>query len=241
MFSFGFGKDRTINYLGGFNPLNIDGLQLYLDHSKGVTSNITGANVSSWVDQSVNAFVFSNGIVTAQPLKGVSTVNSDGINDFLLYSGVNPLNDNSGILFFKVYFDGINQAYIMGSGDQAGTNGVSFRILNTGKINFLTIGGTTTNLSSSQTATVGFNYGYVLVDGTDTYFSLNGGTKVITPTAGDIGQFYGDIPGRDNLTIGALIRSTSAYIHSSLSGLIYTNIIPSDDEIDKINNFMSTL
>ncbi len=80
-------------------------LSLWLDAAEGVTKDGTNA-VSSWVDQSVNFYVFEQTVLSKMPFFTANSVNKlpaitfDGIND-VLKSAI-PVNQSSELTFFLV-------------------------------------------------------------------------------------------------------------------------------------------
>ena len=86
-----------------FNPSNIAGLQLWLDATDEATITKDGSNyVSAWLDKSINGYSFNQGSAASQPkwfASGFGTeskpyLSFDGINDWLLSSGVIASNTN---------------------------------------------------------------------------------------------------------------------------------------------------
>jgi len=66
----------------GFSPLNVSGLQLWLDASDETTITESSGAVSQWDDKSGNANHVSNGTAAEQPTTGTRTINSLNALDF---------------------------------------------------------------------------------------------------------------------------------------------------------------
>ena len=60
---------------------------------------------------------------------------------------------------------------------------------------------------------------------------------VTTFTGTDNGNWFADVPNRDSLELGGVLRSSPLYGDANIAGIIYTN----DHTVDvaPINNFMS--
>ena len=218
---------------GVFDPLNITGLQLYLAKDN--------STVSSWVDRSPNAFDLVQASAPAQPTISANSVDFS-VGDFMSVSAVQPLNDSSGTVFFSGYYDSATQNIYLASGDES-TNGVHFRIgfNGTGNLWCRFIDGTTSEVQSTNTITNGaYFYGYIKSTGSAYEISLNGVIETIVVVAGsNDGRWMSNISGRDNLSVGALLRATPIYTVTKTNKIIYTNATLSTAEILEINNFMS--
>lgn len=245
MLGFGFGYNRILTKLDDFDPLNIEGLQLYLNKDLGVTL-ATGSNVFSWQDQSPNGYLLSQSTVTAQPLLSANSIDFDGVNDNLSLSVANVFGgDSSGIAFFSFYWDGVNNFDLLSSADNLVDNRlIDFQCMASlgGIIRILTINGATTNsIASTDSCVVGFNYGWVKSNGTAYEISLNGVIQVVNVLLGsNDGTWYADITGRDNLVIGGVKRLTPFYTPVKSTKIIYSNSPTlTASQIAKIDNFMS--
>lgn len=200
-----------------FHPLDLAGTQLYFAKNT--------ATPSLWNDQSPNNYDLTQSTATQQPTISANSVDFDGVNDILFRNVANPFgSDTQGILFFSAYYDGVNQCYILASGD-TGSNDYSivFRINLTGNLNLILNNAMSGayNLIILDTPIVGYNYGYFRNDGVSTYFSLNGGAESIP--LGDAGEWLDYVPSRNNLSLGGLIRPSTIYVPSKLNKIYYNN------------------
>jgi len=200
-----------------FHPLDLAGSQLYFAKNT--------ATPSLWNDQSPNGYDLTQSTAAQQPTISANSVDFDGVNDVLSRNVADPFgSDTEGILFFSCYYDGVNQCYIISSGDTGSNNyAIVFRINLTGNLNLILNNATsgTYILTTSDTAIVGYNYGYFRNDGVSTYFSLNGGAESIP--LGDAGEWLDYVPSRNNLACGGLIRSSTIYVPSKLNKIYYNN------------------
>lgn len=220
-----------------FNPLtDINGLSLYI--------NKGNATVSSWLDQSPNAFNFEQATGTKQPSIGANSVDYDGIDDFQEEVVVNAYSgDSSGIMFFCGYFNNGAVNYYLSSSDiSVADMYINFGVLDTGEIFIQVNEGGDHRLCHSTTQVVNgaFFYGEIKTDGLTYTMKLDGGVETVLELVGsNDGKFFSFVSGRDNLNLSRLIRSTAtAYSPNSISGMIYTND-HTITNVEAINNFMS--
>lgn len=224
---------------GGFNPLiDVNGLELYL--------NKKNATVSSWLDQSTNAFDFTQATAAKQPTISANSVDFDGVDDVLEISISNPfVADSSGIFFFSGYYDNSGTNRVLYLSDETVTNslfGIGVTIL--GEIFFSSNVPTGTNntIKSTNTITNGaYYYGYVKSTGTAYEINLNGTIETLVVAGSNNGQWFADYNPTwqlDNMTLGALHRSDGYfYGPTNNNKIIYSN----DYTIDTapVLNFMS--
>ena len=219
-----------------FHPSQLTGGQLYLRKDQ--------ATVSSWVSDIGTARDFIQGTAGQQPTITANSLDFDGVNDLMKVTEANAFGaDTSGILFFTVYWGGVSNELILTSGDEGGVLGFVSRINSSGKLNLITSPspGVTDNLISTQTAVIGLNYGYIKNNGSTITMSLNG-SSATTATAfsgSNLGDWFADIPSRDNLVLGALVRNTTAYTTCELNKIYYNNTALTSGEIADMNTFMS--
>jgi len=77
------------NAIFGFTPLDISGLQLWLDADDSETITLNGSTVSQWDDKSGNDYHCVQGVASNQPTyataaqNGRNVVRLDGINDYM--------------------------------------------------------------------------------------------------------------------------------------------------------------
>jgi hypothetical protein len=216
--------------VSGFNPLNINGLQLYL--------NQDNATASSWVDQSPNAFNFEQGTGTQQPVISANSVDYDGVDDIQTEVVANPFSgDSSGIMFFSGYNTGNTERYLASSDNAGAMDWIGFSVSGN-KIGFFTIiGGSSNFVQSDVVLPLGYFYGYIKSTGTSTIVSTNG--AIDSPTGVLDGTWFGDVPNRDSLELGGVLRNSPLYGDAQINKIIYSNAALTSGEIDEINTFMS--
>jgi len=221
---------------GGFNPLNINGLQLYLAKDN--------ATASSWLDQSSNAFDFVQATGTKQPTISANSVDFDGVDDFQEVLGANLLNDSSGIIFFSGYYDNASNNRIFASVDVS-TNNELFHVQiqsSTGRVRLVIIqGGVNRTISVTNPITNGaYYYGYIESNGTSYEMSLNGVVETLIVVSGtNNGDWLADVSNRDDLSLGSIMRPTPVYGTTKINKIIYSNATLTTSEKAAINNFMS--
>ena len=233
---YGYGYPRLIGSLG-FNPLtDIAGLSLYL--------NKKNATVSSWLDQSPNAYDFIQATGTKQPIISANSVDFDGTDDSLektiadVYSG-----DSSGIIFFSGYFDNTTNNRFLTTCDEAtAVNFVFFTVRTSGAIgiNINKAGVQDLITSTNVVANGAYYYGYIKSNGTSYEINLNGVVETLIIVAGsNSGNWFGDISGRDNIILGSVKTTTQTYYPCKINKVIYSNAALSAAKIADINTFMS--
>lgn len=200
-----------------------------------------GDLVSQWIDQSPNMFVLSQDTVTAQPVLSANSIDFDGVNDSLNYASSNVFGgDSSGIIFVSYYWDGVSSLRFLSSADNSIQTAImSFSV--TGANGRLTVSSSNTEIVSGvDSSIVGFNRGWIKSTGTEYIISLNGVIQTITIVSGtNSGDWFADVPSRDNLTIGSVLRLTPFYTPTKSVKIIYSNANLSASQIAKIDNFMS--
>jgi len=211
------------------NPLtDINGLHTYL--------NRKNATASSWLDQSINAYDFVQAIGTKQPTIGANSVDYDNIDDIHVKTVANPFSgDSSGIVFFSGYNTGNTQRYFASSDNSGVTDWIGFAVASNKIGVFTIIGGSSNFVTSDTVLPLGYFYSYIKSNGTSYEFSVNG--VITTSTGTSNGLWFADVPNRDALEIGGVLRNTPLYGDANIAGIIYTN----DHTVDvaPINNFMS--
>lgn len=218
----------TTKKVSAFNPLEINGLQLYL------AKNV--ATASSWLDQSTNAFNLTQGTATQQPTIGANSVNFDGINDIMTVSTANPFSgDSNGIIFFSGYNTGNTQRYLASSDNSGVNDWIGFSVANNKIGVFTIIGGSSSFIQPTATIPLGYFYGYIESTGSAYRFSTNGGSE---ETLGG-GEWFADVPNRDSLELGGVLRNLPLYGDAQINKIIYSNASLSSSEKSEINSFMS--
>lgn len=224
----------------GFSPLNVRGLQLYMAKDN--------ATVSSWLDQSTNAFDFVQATATQQPTISTNSVDYDGTNDVQRVAAAQPLNFGDYYFFFSGYFDSTSNNYLFCSADESGTSEyfIIQMVAASGllRVQAVSVVNSFSNIFTSTNAITNgeYFYGYVKFNsgGSNYVMSLNGNTETIIVTSGsNNGKGLSNVASRDNMTIGALVRSVSAYGTSKVNKLLVSNAVLTTEEVSEIDNFMS--
>ena len=230
MLGLGLGLNKELVRNTAFNPLtDINGLHTYL--------NRKNATASSWLDQSINAYDFVQAVGTKQPTIGVNSVNYDNIDDIQVKTVANPFSgDSSGIVFFSGYNTGNTQRYIASSDNAGAADWIGFLIFSNKIGVFTIIGGVSNFLQTTNTVPLGYFYAYIKSTGSSYEMGFNGSIEAFGGGT-DNGDWFADVPNRDALEIGGVLRNAPLYSDANIAGIIYTN----DHTVDvaPINNFMS--
>jgi hypothetical protein len=184
--------------------------------------------VHNWIDQSTNAYVFSQDTIADMPLLQENSIEFDGTDDILDYTVADVYGgDSSGIIFFSGYYDNTTFNVILATGDTATTNYYLWLgVLGSGELFVSCKDGTTTDTVKSTNTIVNgaYYYGYIKSTGTAYEINLNGTDEVLITTAGtNRGHFFADILNRDNITIGSMLRSSGNYGSTQPNKIIYSN------------------
>ncbi len=221
-----------------FNPLDIAGLQLYL--------NRYNATPSSWLDVSSNAFNFAQATATKQPTVTNESVNFSTNDEQGLSVPQIFGSDYSGIIFFSGYHTLGTTEMIMGSANNAVDYQYIYIVVagSTNKLRFSPRKMSADNIITADTTTLGsgYFYGYLKSNGSSFEININGVIQalVISGAAGaNNGDWFADVPNRDDLTLAALKRTSIVSADLNLNKLIYSNAALSSGEIDDIMSFMS--
>jgi hypothetical protein len=219
------------DYNNGFNPLDIPGLQIYL--------NKKNATVSSWLDQSQNALDFTQTTALKQPIIEADYVYYDGVDDEQYNGTTNIFNaDDKGIIFFSGQRVS-GSAYFFASGDEGGTRYMCLYFDSSGHVGLINRPSSNNIILSTNTVAVGsFFYFSIASNGSSYSMTLNGVTESFTAGLNN-GDWYSSVIGRDNITLGTLHRSAITYKPIKINKLIYSNQVLSSEKIGEINNFIS--
>lgn len=212
---------RRVAYFGsttsGVNPLNFKAYY--------IATGIDG-NVSSLADDSGNGNTLTQGVFGSQPTRTSNYINfSTG--DFLDNSTANIFSgDSSGYIFFSGIWNGA-QEYLFTSSDEGSTSyWLVVRIDTSGKVRVSQRNNDTTdNVTSTNVIVSGsYYYGYVKSDGTSYEINLDGSIETPIVVSGtNSGDWYADTSNRDNLVMGAWIRTSSTYSQPSVKAIWYTS------------------
>jgi len=210
-------------YFGQFNPSKLANSQLYIQRS--------GTTVSLCPDLSSNALNFTQGVAANQPFLGTLSIQFT-TNDFMNNTTANVFSSiNTGRIYFSGFYNttGSQQNIILSSSDTATSNHwFDLRIDATGKLNIVARWASGANAFVLQGNTVLLNddyyYGWIETNGSTWTAKLNGSTQTLTATTGsNNGFFFNDIPNRDNLTIGALIRASPLYGGANINKVYFNS------------------
>jgi hypothetical protein len=228
-----------MNYNGSFNPKYLTNCKLFFAKDT--------ATVSSWNDQSVSGYDLSQGVALQQPTIGTDTVNFVP-NQHLFRNVANAFSsDSEGYFFFNGIYDNSGTNRIFSSTDSA-TNNFDFliAILNAGAgINRIAIAnivsGTTNTTRCATTALVNGSmyYGWIRFNGSAYTGWVNGVSQTMTPTTGvNNGLGFSAIANRDNICIGASLRSTPVYGNTKLNKFFYISGSLSASDLWKCQEFI---
>ena len=236
---YGYGYGYPTKKIGVvFNPLtDIDGLELYL--------NKKNATVSSWLDQSTNAFDFVQATGSKQPTISANTVDFDGVADVMSMVSSDPFSaDTSGIVFFSGIFDNTNQNRYLTYADGAVNNEyLEFQIFTDGTIRLaVNNSGAFNDIRSTNTIpNEAYYFGYIKSTGAAYEISLNGVVETLNIVSGsNDGTWFGDLIGIDSISLGANLRLTNAFGNPRINKTIITND-HTISNISDINDFMSVI
>jgi hypothetical protein len=225
-----------MNYNGAFNPKFLSGTQLYFAKNS--------ATVSSWNDQSSNGFTVTQGTALSQPTIGTNSVDFT-TNDFMSRTVANVFSgDTIGSVFFSGYVNtlGTNQIYLTSGDTGSVTRFIFFGIGTLNRLVFqINNGGTTTALLGTTVLTTGDYFSAeIRQDGTGIRMFINGVEETITVASGaNATNLWWNLPTlRDNLVIGALIRSTNAFGEAKINKIYYNNGSLSASDLWKVREFM---
>ncbi len=227
-----------MNYNGAFNPKYLTGTQLYFAKNT--------ATVSSWNDQSPNGYNLSQAVALQQPTIGANSVDFDGTNDFMSRNVANAFSgDTQGYIFFSGYYNNTGVNRILTSAD----NGTAFfyqfalNVSNvTNKIGLAVRNGGSQNniILNTTTLTNGaYYYGWIRSNGSAYTAMLNGVSQTITTTLANDGRWFNFVTLRDNLSIGAIIGTSTAFGNAQVNKIYYNNTAISASDLWKTEQFFA--
>jgi hypothetical protein len=151
--------------------------------------------------------------------------------------------DTGGYIFFSGYYVSGSVNFILSSADNATNNNIFYIGLNlSGELRILSIiGATVNNLNGNTVISNGqYYHGWVHTDGFVWTANLNGVTQTLTATSGsNNGFFFNDVPNRDNLAIGSILRNTPLYGNTQVNKLYYNNTALSASDLWKTEQFFA--
>jgi hypothetical protein len=228
-----------MNYNGSFNPKFLSGTQLYFAKNT--------ATVSSWNDQSPNGYDLSQAVALQQPTIGVDSVDFVP-NQHLFRNVANAFSgDTEGYFFFNGIYDSSAVNRLFHSADNS-TNNFDFFILTavggvgSNKIAIGNINSGVTNVVRANTTTLvngSMYYGWFRFDGSAYTGWVNGVTQSMAITTGsNNGLGFSAIANRDNICIGASLRSTPVYGNTKLNKFFYISGSLSASDLWKCQEFI---
>jgi hypothetical protein len=224
-------------YFGEFQPHKVANTQLYIQRKD--------STVSLCEDYSANGYDFTQGTAMNQPTLGTNSINFTSP-QFMINNTANVFSgDNSGYIFFSGYFNNSGLNIILSSSDVPTNNHFfHFRIALSGKLEIVARWASGANAFVLEGDTVitngSYYHGWISTNGSTWTAKINGSTQTLTATQGsNNGFFFDDIPNRDNLTIGAVIRSTPLYGSAQINKVHYVSGSHSALDVWKIEQFMS--
>lgn len=240
---FGFGFDKMLDKIDSFNPLQLVGTKLYYTADDTIPSLAT--------DLSTNAFDLSQGTVLQQPTivvngDGGKSVNFDGSNDLLTRTVSSAFGlDTVGSVFFSGYVNtlGTSQTFITSGDTGSSTRFITFGVGSLNRLLFQINNGGTTNALVGNTVLTAGNYfaAEIRQDGTGIRIFLNGVEETVTASSGsNATNLWWDFATlRDNLVMGALVRTTNSFSFSKVNKIYYNNTILNLATTAQINAFMA--
>lgn len=224
-------------YFGKFKPHLVTNTQLYIQRKD--------STVSLCPDYSPNGFNLTQAVALQQPTLSANSIDFS-TNDFMINNTANVFSgDNSGYIFFSGYYNSVGSTVniILASCDATANTDLFYVGINaSGQVRILSIfGGVTNNLNGNTVLTNGqFYHGWINTNGTTWTAKLNGITQTLTVSSGsNNGGFFNDIPNRDNLTIGALIRLTNVFGDAQINKIHYVSGSLSAIDLWKLEQFFS--
>jgi predicted nucleic-acid-binding Zn-ribbon protein len=214
--------------VASFSPPDIPGLATWV-----LADDLAGNDgdaVASWLSKEGNAYAFAQADGNKQPLLktgangigGHKALLFDGVDDLLVLPNA-PLASTKGtiIIVHKCTDYTATYQHLLSSCDEATTN-YTFRIMSKGDHQNLSL--TYNNFASTASmygdVNVANNVPYIGLwqSNGDAYtMRLNGQAQAITLTGGsNNGNWFGDVPNRDNMVIGGMKRTTESAFYKGL-------------------------
>jgi hypothetical protein len=226
-----------MNYNGAFNPKYLSGTQLYFAKNT--------ATVSSWSDQSSNGYDLSQAVALQQPTIGANSVDFVP-NQHLFRNVANAFSgDSEGYIFFSGYYNNTGQNRILSSCDvstnflyrfdvnvNSTISKVQLNVRDGGTINLITLD--TTTLTNGQ-----YYYGWIRSDGSTYSGMVNGISQTIITTLANDGRWWNFVTRRDNLVVGAIIGTSTAFGNAQVNKIYYNNTALSASDIWKTEQFFA--
>jgi len=224
-----------------FEPTDIDGIVFWLKADDGPDDPVDGQPVTTWSDKSGNGEDFTQSTTSSKPRYdtgqqgGLPSLYFDG-GDFLIHGDKLSESTQGDIFIVGSRGNNYNIQFHAATSDDATTEqylGFNISVGNAASPTFavetiayyspfdVAQGGTLTAETPSliEWNSTGSAFG----------ISINGSAQTITTRSGtDSGKWWGDMPGRDNWTIGALMRTSAA---SFLTAAYISEVIVYDTKL----------
>jgi hypothetical protein len=239
-----------------FLPTNLSAVVADFDSDNTGTTYITkdgSNNVSAWVDITGNRNVVQ-GTGSNQPnwnenqINGHPTIDFNGTGDLLKEMIADYLiGSNTGTIFSVCISNNNSDENIISSGNEGGTtdyviinkspaaqNTIKIAVNNAGAVDQVR---GDINLSDNSPHILTYNS-----NGSSYGLRIDGGEQTVNESIGgdDSGIWFGDISNRDNLGLGALIRSSTSFQVSRFARIIICDSILSDVDEALVERFLAT-
>lgn len=225
-------------YFGNFQPHKVPNTGLYIQRKD--------STVSLCTDYSPNGYDFTQGVAANQPTLGANSIDF-ATNDFMINNTANVFSgDNSGYIFFSGYFNNTAVNRIISSADNGSAFLRRFDILINTTNNKIQLnvrnGGVAANVITLDTTTLTngqYYYGWIRSNGSVYTAMLNGVSQTIVASLANDGVWFSGVTSRDNLAIGAIVGTTTAFGNAQINKVHYVSGSLSALDVWKIEQFMS--
>lgn len=202
--------------------------------------NVTGTTTT--VFDLKGQYDMSNPAAGNQPTLTASGLSFDGINNYL-YNGVSDylIAKTTGVIHSYLTAPGGDFTLTFTSSDET-TNNNTFvcDVDNVDRARVQAIIGGGGSADRSTTTVSGKVLVTAVQDGSDAYLLING-VKVTAYDFDSMGTYwFADINNRDNITMGAVIRSTPAYRASIIHGVILTDYVSEAKAIEEATAILNS-
>lgn len=225
-----------------FSPIDVSGLQLWLDASDASTITESGGNVSQWDDKSGNANHVNQGTLANQPVTGTRTINLlnvldfDGTNSFLSQTNIQLVNSSTGhFTAFGVSRNDVSTVGMIISQDNSGDQVAQFikTGVNAAGIAFNTLGNTFQDSSNKPVGTSPVVISSVF-NGSTIEVLVNRETKGGT-------SFFGTTKkNASTVTVGGTRPDISnERFNGSIAELIIYNRVLENEEIESVEQYLA--
>jgi len=219
-------------YFGNFQPHKVANTGLYFQRKD--------STVSLCTDYSANGYNVTQGTAVNQPTLATNSINFTSP-QFMSRTVANAfISDSSGYIFFSGYYNNASLNVIFSSADVPTTNNLFTVFINTSGQISLAARTTVTNQFRGNTviSNGAYYYGWVRSDGSTYTAMVNGVSQTITMDTGvNDGRWFNNVPNRDNISIGAVVRASLIYGSTQINKLHYVSGSPSAIDLWKLERF----